>query len=75
MPHHSKAKVQKLQQALQERFDQLVAAVAGTEASDEDRRMFELTGPHLRVKSDDVRISVDDFQTILKEIKASLGKR
>ena len=75
MPYHSKAKVQKLQHALQERFDQLMAAVAGTEASDNDRRMYELTGPHLIVRSDDVRIAVDDFQTILKEIKASLGKR
>ena len=27
------------------------------------------------LRSDDVRIAVDDFQTILKEIRSSLGKR
>jgi len=27
------------------------------------------------VRSDDVRIAVDDFQSILREIKATLGKR
>ena len=37
--------------------------------------MHGLHGTHARVRSDDVRIAVDDFQTILKEIKATLGKR
>lgn len=75
MPCHSKATTQKLHQALQERFDRLVAAMYGTDVSEQDTRMRGLCGPHVSVRSEDVRIGVDDFTTILKEIKASLGKR
>jgi hypothetical protein len=75
MPYHSRPKVQKLQQALQARFDQLMTAVAGSEASEHDLRAFQLTGPHVAVRPSDVRIAVDDFQTILKEVKGTLGKR
>ena len=75
MASHSKAKIQKLQDALQERLDRLLKAMRGTDIGSEEQRMHGLPGPHASVRSDDVRIAVDDFQTILKEIKASLGKR
>lgn len=75
MPSHPKSKIQKLQTTLQERFDRLLEVTGGTDLSSEDHRLMGLHGPHAMVRSDDVRIAVDDFQTILKEIKASLGKR
>lgn len=75
MPCHPKATTEKLHRALQERFDRLVAAMYGSDVSDQDIRMRGLYGSHVRVSSEDVRIGVDDFATILKEIKTSLGKR
>jgi len=75
MPMHSKHTIQKLQNALQERLDRLLKAVQGTGVTSEEERMHGLHGPHTKIRSDDVRIAVEDFQTILKETKATLGKR
>ena len=75
MPYHSKAKAEKLHKALQERLDHLVTAMYGTDVSEGDARRGGYHGPQVSVRSDDVRIGVDDFTTILKEIKSSLGKR
>ena len=75
MPPHSKIKIQKLQNALQERLERLLEAMQGTDLSSEEQRLRGFHGPHAIVRSDDVRIAVDDFQTILKEIRSSLGKR
>lgn len=75
MPMHSKHTIEKLQNTLQERLDRLLKAIQGTDVTSEEERMHGLHRPHARVRSDDVRIAVDDFQTILKEIKATLGKR
>jgi hypothetical protein len=47
----------------------------GTDIGSDEQRLRGFHGPHATVRSDDVRIAVDDFQTILKEIKATLGKR
>jgi ribosomal protein S6 len=75
MANHSVGYVNTLEQQLRERFDRLLAAMQGTELDAEDLRMRQLTYPHRRINSGDIRVSVDDFATILKEIKASLGKR
>ena len=75
MPYHSKAKTEKLHNALQERLDRLVTAMYGTDVHEEDAKRGGYHGPQVSVRSDDVRIAVDDFQTILKEIRSSLGKR
>lgn len=75
MSYHAKAKTEKLHKALQERLDRLVTAMYGTDVSEEDLRRGEYHHPQVSVRSDDVRIGVDDFTTILKEIKSSLGKR
>ena len=75
MANHSVGYVEKLEQQLRERFEKLLFAMQGTELSAEDLRMFQLTYPHRRINSGDTRVAVDDFATILKEIKFSLGKR
>lgn len=75
MSSHSKAKIQKLEVALQERLDRLLKAMRGSDIGSEEQRMQGFHGPHASVRSDDVRIAVDDFQTILREIKATLGMR
>ena len=75
MSMHSKQAIQKLQNTLQERLDRLLKAIQGTDVTGEEEILNGLHGPHARIRSDDVRIAVDDFQTILKEIKATLGKR
>lgn len=75
MPSHSKNNIQKLQSTLQERFDRLLEVMQGIDISSEDHLQMGLHGPRANIRSDDVRIAVDDFQTILREIKASLGKR
>ncbi|WP_447896445.1 hypothetical protein [Stenotrophomonas acidaminiphila] len=74
MPYHSTAKIERLEKRLQERFDHLVKVVNGSEVSPKYLPSHS-TGPHRSVFAEDVRIAVDDFSTILKEIKASLGKR
>lgn len=75
MAYHSTAKIEKLHKQLQERLDRLVSAMYGKNVAEKDLPLRELKIPHQAVKADDVRIAVDDFSTILKEIKASLGKR
>ena len=75
MPNHSTYAVEKLQKQLQERLDRLLVAMSGKEVPESELPLHSLRGPHRWVKSDDVRVAVDDFSTILKEIKASLGKR
>lgn len=72
---HSLASIDKLEKQLQERHEKLVAAMKGLEISKDEMRMLQHTLPHRRVNAGDVRIAVDDFVTILKEIKTSLGKR
>lgn len=75
MANHSVGYIEKLDTQLRERFEKLLSAMQGTELDAEDLRMLQLTRPHRRINSGDIRVSVDDFATILKEIKATLGKR
>ncbi len=75
MPYQPKYKIEKLQNLLQQRLDNLFSAMQGSEVSDADHRLSSLTSPHRLIRSDDVRVAVDDFSTILKEVKATLGKR
>ena len=75
MPIHPTYAVEKLQKQLQERLDRLLVAMHGKEVTESDLQLRSLRSPHRWVRSDDVRVAVDDFSTILKEIKASLGKR
>ena len=75
MGTHSLALIDKLEKQLLERHEKLVAAMQGREVSKDEMRMLQHVHPQRWVNSGDVRVAVDDFATILKEIKSSLGKR
>jgi hypothetical protein len=75
MGTHSSSSIDRLEKQIQERYEKLVVAMQGREVSKEEMRMLQHNLPHRWVTAGDVRIAVDDFATILKEIKASLGKR
>jgi hypothetical protein len=72
---HSLSSIDKLEKQLQERHEKLVATMKGLEISKDEMRMLQHTLPHRRVNAADVRVALDDFATIIKEIRASLGKR
>lgn len=75
MANHSLALIEKLEKQLQERHEKLVAAMKGQEVSDSEMRTLQYTTPHRWVNNSDIRVAVEDFGVILKEIKATLGKR
>lgn len=75
MANHSLASIEKLEKQLQERHEKLVAAMRGREVSESEMRVLQYTTPYRWVNSSDIRVAVEDFGVILKEIKASLGKR
>lgn len=75
MAHHSVNFVEKFEQQLRERFEKLLADMQGREITKEEMRMVGYKDSHRSIISGDIRVSVDDFATILKEIKASLGRR
>lgn len=72
---YSLALIDKFESQLQERFEKLVVTMKGIEIGQNEMRTLQYTLPHRRVNAADIRVAVDDFATILKEIKASLGKR
>lgn len=74
MPYTSSSHIEKLEELLRERFEILVAHMQGKEISEEEKRLKHSTVSRF-VNPGDIRVAVDDFATILKEIKASLGKR
>lgn len=75
MAIYSLASIDKLEKQLQERYMKLVAVMHGLEVTKDEMKILHYTHPHRRVNDDDIRVAVEDFSIILKEIKASLGKR
>lgn len=75
MPNASVGHIEKLEKQLKDRLEILIAHMQGREISEEEMRFNHYSVPYRWVNSGDVRVAVDDFATILKEIKASLGKR
>ncbi len=75
MGHFALGEIEWLEKQLRERFDNLVSRMHGRPMSEADLKMYDLTGERRIVQPGNVRIAVDDFATILKEIKATLGKR
>jgi hypothetical protein len=75
MASHSQALIKKLEGKLKERYDNLVSCMGGRPVDETEIRAFNVPNDHRHVSSADVRIAIDDFSTILKEIKATLGKR
>lgn len=67
--------VEKFEQQLQARYDRLLTAIQGRERTAPTDPASPPQLPQRLVNDSDVRVAVDDFATILKEIKATLGKR
>lgn len=73
MSLHTQVKITNLELQLQERMDKLLTAIRGSEPmsfknDDEDFKTIQKR----YVDPSRVRVAVDDFQTILKEIKREL---
>lgn len=62
-------------QQLQERHEKLLKAMKGRAVQADEIHMHSYPETHRFVTASDVRIAVDDFATILKEIKGTLGKQ
>jgi hypothetical protein len=76
MSYHSVSRIEKLEQQLRDRFEKLLSVMQGRELTKAEISIsnYQKT-PHRFITSDDIRVAVDDFATIHKEIKATLGKR
>jgi hypothetical protein len=78
MPKYNKQYINKLEQQLRERFENLVLTMRGQEwhdpyphSPDED-----IKAPEQRlISATEIRLKADDLSTAIREIKASLGKR
>jgi hypothetical protein len=75
MATHAKHIIDKLTAELDVRHDKLKAALDGSEPIYAHDSLKPKHYAERSIKSEDIRIAVDDFQNILKEIKATLGKR
>lgn len=72
MEYQSVAKIDRLHTELQQRLERLIQAMQGGEPKHIPDHLY---GPQRLVSGEAVRLAVDDFATVLKEIKASMGKR
>jgi len=71
MGTHAKVKISRLESQLQERMDKLLIAIRGSESNSSEETDYEPL-KKMYVDASSVRVAVDDFQTILKEIKREL---
>lgn len=74
MSIHSDLLVNKLTSKLKERVELLAAAMNGNPLNADEVSRTNLPDTYRSVAPDDVRMAVDDFATILKEIRTTLGK-
>lgn len=72
---HSPFAIKKLEDLLKERSDKLLAAMRGTAVPSELKLVHNYPDDYRQVDPSAVRVAADDFATVLKEIKAVLGKR
>lgn len=75
MAHHPVSNVEKLENQIKERLEKLLIVMHGKELSEKDMADLNYSIPRRSIDNADIRTSVDDFATILKEIKSTLGKR
>ena len=67
--------VKKIRRELETRLERLLQVLEGRDLRpEEDDQNGKVTG-YRWVDSGDLRVAVDDFATILRETKTSLGKR
>ena len=74
MAIHYSSKVDKFEQQLQARYERLLIAIRGKEEAPSPDPSLPVTSPERRVNASDVRLAVDDFAAILKEVKLTFGK-
>lgn len=72
---HSPFAIKKLEDMLKERLDKLQTAMRGSKVNSEKKLMHNFPDDYRDVDATVVRVAADDFATVLKEIKAVLGKR
>ena len=75
MAVHSKSTIEKQENILKARFDALTLSMYGRPVNADEIYRENFPETHRVICADDVRIAIDDFSTILREIKATLGKR
>lgn len=74
MAIHYSSKVERFENELQARYERLLSAIQGKEEIPLQDPALPATAPQRRVNASDVRLAVDDFASILKEIKVSFGR-
>lgn len=74
MAIHYSSKVEKFEKALQARYEGLLAAIRGKEERPVSDPSLPAPSPQRSVNASDVRLAVDDFAAILKEIRVTFGK-
>lgn len=74
MAIHSDLLVNKLTGKLKERVESLATAMNGSPLNTDEISRSNFPETYRSVAPDDVRMAVDDFATILKEIRTTLGK-
>lgn len=74
MAIHYSSKVERFENELQARYERLLSAIQGKEEIPLQDPSLPATALQRRVNASDVRLAVDDFASILKEIKVSFGR-
>lgn len=74
MAIHSDLRVNGLVQQLQERHEKLVEIVQGRAPTEDERMRHSVPNDHRVVNPSRVRVAVDDYMTMLREVKKLLGK-
>ena len=69
MSIYSETNIEKLVEKINERHEHLIKKLRGASLSEHDHKIHDLSYPHTRVNAQDLRIAIDDFSVILKEVK------
>lgn len=71
MPEHSKYNVEDLVKRLEAKQEQLFKVIRGTELSEHDLQMRGVSTsiPQVRVSGRDIRLCVDEYVALLKEVR------
>ncbi len=74
MGFHSPLETTDLESRLKDRMNRLLHAVRGRELAADEVELHKYPEDHRWVDSRSVRLAVDEFSAILKEVKKALGK-
>ena len=70
---HYRPKILELELKLNERYEKLLSELRGTELTDEEMDTFSHNENSVKINALELRLAVEDFSAILKEIK-KIGK-